>query len=221
MSAILVVTGYNDKYSIVGDVTWKGWKAYADFHGYDFSCIRNYPDAAKIIGAWHKLRIIREALMRHEWVFWADADTVCTNFSVRLERWLEAYDADLHVSRDWFPNDAVNFTTCAGLWRAGQLTTRLLSLAESKTQYIHKEYYDQTALQEVVAEQNSLRLRVNVWPRRDMAAVPSFCHEEVVEPWQPGDFLAHLTFIQWSHRRKSALEFQRRYPPPQLRKRPN
>lgn len=221
MSAILVLTGYNDKYAIVGDATWPSWQAYADYHNYDFSCVRNYPDANKINGSWHKLQVVKDALRDHEWVFWVDADAVCTNYDIQLTRWIETCAAELHVSRDWFPSNSGNFSACAGIWHAGHMTTQLISLAELKTQYINKAYYDQTALQEVLVEHPELKAKVKVWPRRELAAVPSFCWKNIPEPWQPGDFLAHLTVIKWPHRQQSALEFRRQYPPPQPHKRPS
>jgi hypothetical protein len=205
----ILLCGYDEAMKELGDLTAPLQQAYASKHGYDFKCHRIY--SRDVMAYWEKLYFVRDALNEYEEVHWVDSDIVITN----PNRFFQTEKAGLHVSRDWGV-DAVgpyDFSSCHFV--ATKEAALFFDFAILKEQWWLKErLYDQDALREVIASylkgKNLIRADrpdlatdadlIYIHPRRTFNSVPIEVHESTPEPWQPGDFCAHLTMIRGAER---------------------
>ncbi|CEO98545.1 hypothetical protein PBRA_006659 [Plasmodiophora brassicae] len=71
-------------------------QCYALRHGYDFIFDTNAATSS-LNPWWRKVMATKKYLPFYDWVFWMDADTLVTNYTVRLEWFLPENDADTHL----------------------------------------------------------------------------------------------------------------------------
>lgn len=182
----LVLTGYDDAMRDLGDLTAPLMEAYAIRHGFGFRCFRDFPEREPPY--WRKIpKIIQAFDEGYLRVIWLDADQLVTNPAwVPPDEW-----QGFHASQDW-GRDATrpeHFSMCGIL--AGRDALWLFEGIESKkAQCINGPFPEQTPAREYY--QDGV---MTIHPRRVFNAVPIEVHETVVDPWQPGDFCAHLTMI--------------------------
>jgi hypothetical protein len=194
MNRILVLTGYDDAMAEVGDLCAPSRVAYAERRGYSYHCCRKYEPGSH--PSWQKIRLLRDLLPGHEAVLWLDADTMVTNPEISVEG-LAADDRHLlYVSRDWTTCSAADephhFSMGNFLLRNTPTTFAVLDLIESRAEWANVSLWEQSAIQAEHRENPALRRVVRVMPRRVLNSVP---YPDAVEPWAPGDFLAHFTGI--------------------------
>lgn len=187
---MLILTGYTSNLTF-GPLAEESWRRYARKHGYAFEC-RHQEDYLPLqvqegaYGAWYKLAFLKEALIRHEWVFWADADSLVTNSSIPLEACAvpEAYHR-LTACEDC--TDA-SFSP----WNSGHMLLhqspdvfRLLDAAAFFKQFRYERFYDQSALR--LADAGEVRLLPY--------GTYGTCYRETVHHpkrvWKPGDLCVH------------------------------
>lgn len=103
-------------------------QAYCARHGYDLHLHTEWDrgDNPKPI-AWFKLAALKQHLPDYDWLFWLDTDTIITDLSQPLERWLET-DADYVFSLDpvcdvntgvWFCRNAPGVDAQLQAWFEG------------------------------------------------------------------------------------------------------
>jgi hypothetical protein len=187
----LVLTGYNDDYKALGDLTSPLMQQYASRHGYDFKCFRT--SAQGVAASWLKIPETRRALMHYERVIWIDADMVITNPEVTFQ-----HHVGIHLSRDWGEDaDSDSCFSCGAFMACQTALPMLEKLARKADEFIAKNDMEQNAMRELAKQYPHLFF---VHPRRTFNAVHPAVHQTVVDPWQPGDFAAHLTMMPLERR---------------------
>jgi hypothetical protein len=95
----LAVITFNDipainhtfKYEVLGRMAIDNRRRYCDRHGYDF--ISNVPIARDRPACWAKIPAILDAFRTHDWVLWADSDTLVLEEPVEIDALCDpAYD---------------------------------------------------------------------------------------------------------------------------------
>lgn len=191
---ILVLTGADSFMTPVANLTSSNHRAYALRHGYDFERVSEYP--ADCHPSWHKLALLRERLPKYDAILWLDADSVITCPSTRVQSF--GNRPGLTVSADWTHptlEDAIKhfslgnfiFTNCPGSFE-------ILEKASLRTEWKNQPLWEQQAIQEEYRANPDIRQHVHILPRRALNAVPATEKTTGPEPWQPGDFLCHMTF---------------------------
>lgn len=185
----LVLTGYDDAMACVGELTAPRHQEYADFHDCDFHCIRDFHKDNS--PSWQTGERVAEQLKSYDMVIWLGADVIVTNL------YLEPFDQfrpGLNASQDWANNATEPFHFSMGSYAATKESLPLWNAALAKAGvWANKPLWEQSALQEACREDPQLFSLVTVFPRRFFNAVPYGFHENIPEPWQPGDWLCHLT----------------------------
>lgn len=185
----LLLTGFDERFAPLGELTTPILRAYAQKHGYDFFCQRHYPDC--IPAYWQKIPDTIAGLRNYDRVFWVDADQLITNPSVSFDRFVYG----LHVSMDWGRDatDIAHFSACAYM-ACNDALPIFEWIEQHRGQYQDGEFPEQTPLRELFRNPNYSPL-FRIHPRRTLNAVPIEVHETAVEPWELGDWAAHLTML--------------------------
>jgi hypothetical protein len=190
----LLLTGYDDKMQELGDLTSPIMLAYASKHRMDFRCVRNF-----VLGEpayWQKIPDVISALeMGYDRVIYMDADILVTNPS-----YFPPWSTGFHASRDWGV-DAIGpecFSMCCFV--AGRDSEYLFQWIENnKEKYINVPFPEQTPMRELYKTNKDI---MTIHERRVFNSVPIEVHETAQEPWQPGDWICHLTMIPFEDRVK-------------------
>ena len=82
---IAVITGCNDGYLPLADLTVPNKQEYCRHHKYQFIFDKKLFNAVKSRHAWEKLTTVLKHLERFEWVFWTDIDSLIMNMDQKLE----------------------------------------------------------------------------------------------------------------------------------------
>lgn len=180
----------------IGDLTAPLMLAYANRHGYDFHCSRTFEVGSEAY--WQKIWDIRAFTslsnpIRKEYdrVFWLDCDQVVTN-----PDWTPPWESGFHASLDW-GTDAItddHFSAC-GFVVCRDAFGIISSAADRHYIFREKEFPEQMAMRTIRQTMAHERTQMHVHARRVFNAVPKEVCEEAPEPWQPGDFSAHLTHV--------------------------
>lgn len=190
---MLLLTGFNSAQAPLGELTAPLMESYAKRHRLGFRCVRFEAQGKEAY--WQKiietLRAFDEGFDR---VFWLDADQAITNPEVPPPAFYEGYDPYIFLaSRDW-GNDAgeEDFSMCA--YMAHPASYGMFEwVNERHDEFINGDFPEQTPMR-LIAQRN--RRMVQVKERKRFNAVPDEVSPgNVVEPWQPGDFAAHLTML--------------------------
>lgn len=192
----LLLTGYNQAMAPIGDLTSPLMLQYANLHGYDFHCSRIFETGCE--SYWQKIWDIRAftALSNpirknYDRIMWLDADQVITN-----PQWTPPWESGIHFSLDW-GTDAItddHFSAC-GFVVCRDAFGIMSSVAESHYLFREREFPEQMALRNIRANRIRERRQMFVHARRVLNAVPKEVSEEAPDPWQKGDFAAHLTHL--------------------------
>lgn len=199
---VLVLTGYDDAFAEIGDVTTPGKKVYAERHGYAFECVRDYPTG--VHPSWHKLKMLQDRIDNFEAIFWMDADSVVTNPTAPTSNFTGA--TILSASQDWcaqpdehhFNAKGINFGNF--ILKNTPDTQRWLAMAAMHTQFATRSTccWEQDAVLKCMRDDPWFNSQVTRLHRRTLNAVHPECKLPSItapDPWQPGDFLIHLTNV--------------------------
>jgi len=194
----LLLTGYSDTFSPLGDVTSERMREYAKKNGYEFHCFRT--NGSGIEATWDKVASTIYFLAAFDRVLWIDADQLITNPDITHD-----YSSGFHASLDWGKDALTRYDFSAGAYLA---TKECLPLFEElwtmRDECIGRGEWEQTPMRELFKKQPEM-LRVH--PRRTFNAVSGEVHPDVVDPWQPGDWAVHLTMVPLEQR----LELLKKY----------
>lgn len=192
---ILILTGYDDAMASVGDLVAPQHAWYASLHGLPHECVRYYEPGTH--PSWQKIRLITERLPHYDAILWLDADVVVTNPQIHPEDFLP--HCGLIVSTDWThpaPEDEIkHFSLGNFLITNCPESFELLRLASLRTEWANRPLWEQQAIQEEYRANPTVRPWVKVLPRRRLNAVYATESTTGPEPWEPGDFLCHFTYL--------------------------
>lgn len=193
---VLLLTGYDDNLKEIGDITSRVMADYATKHGIDFLRVRQYD--CNLHPSWQKSEhVTRQLKAGYDRVIWLDADTVITNFDV--EPFNRAWSAPVHVSRDWGIDATEEHHFSMGNFVTNR-DKRGLSLAFwegelplHRSKWAHEPLWEQSACQEFMCMNETAKSIFFLHNRRTFNAVHASLAPSAPEPWQPGDWLCHLT----------------------------
>ena len=208
MARYLVLTGYDDAMKAVGDRCSATHRAYAERHGYDHEVVRQYLPTSH--PSHQKIRLLRERIERYDAILWLDADTVVMNKWFSIDKFV-GHRHVMDISVDWCAPvsdddrpERTTYVSCGNfiLWNTPD-TAQFIKEWDS-----HSERY---AVRPICCwEQDGLRaaMQASFWfndlvrrhPRRVLNAVHETCTnrnfpDSAPKPYQPGDFLLHLTNV--------------------------
>lgn len=211
----LLYTGHDAAYKPLADITVPRMSEYAMRHGMDFTChtdpLIDVPNGIYWTGVCGALKAFEEGYDR---AIYLDVDQLVTNFDFKLPDWHFRF----HASKDW-GSDAVeswHFSMCGFVAYpdSQSLLNRVLSM---EPEWREKPFPEQGPFQEMVKtftagipmvkNKEGLTALINVHPRKVFNNVPDqICPGNVPEPWQPGDWCAHLTMLDLNRRIEIAKE---------------
>lgn len=208
-SSVAIVT-FNDvpavnaslKYTVLGALAIENHRRYALRHGYDFIC--DVPIARDRPSCWAKIPAILAALEIHEWVLWADSDTLI--FDPRpLTRFLDT-DRDMIVqSHDAFFR-LIGMPVERGMARmpinSGVFLMRRSAWSRSFLQRAYAEtgFITHDAVWDGIGEQEGMIAVLNRTPsdRARIAHVDGLQNHPLL--YRPGDMFVHFYGNHARHR---------------------
>jgi hypothetical protein len=189
--------------------------AYCERHGYDFRLFKkphlDVPDGIYWSSVTGSLEALEEGYDR---VVSLDVDQVVTNYDFVLPDWKRGF----HASKDW-GEDAVEpwqFSAC-GFVVHQDCIPFLKEVISLEPESRGKPFPEQAPMQHVIRKntegltllpnKEGLIGMFNIHERRLFNAVPdAVCPGKVPEPWQTGDFAAHITMCDLPRRIEIAKE---------------
>ena len=210
MARYLVLTGYDDKMQEVGDRCAATHKAYADRHGYDQEVVRKYVPG--IHPSYQKVAFIAERIADYDAILWLDADSVVMNKWFMIDKFIGSGHV-MDISVDWcaWPHeddDSENITTlsvsCGNfiIWNTPDLPRFLDTWYRYGERYASRDIccWEQDGLRAAIGNDKWMNARVRRHPRRTFNAVHETCVNHnfpkvAPKPYQPGDFILHLTNV--------------------------
>ena len=194
---MILLTGYDDNMAEIGELTSARMRVYAERHGLGFECVRDYHDRTH--PSWQKaghiIKVMEDSLFDR--VLWLDADTVITNMDTPPP----THQLGLHVSRDWGSDSTEPNSFSLGNFLACVDSVRLWAdLDFHEFIWGNKPLWEQSCIRQLWEDNEWVRNLIKVHPRRVFNAVPGDMVgpediSEVMEPWEPGDWLCHLTWM--------------------------
>lgn len=188
---MILISGFNDHQAPLAELTVPLMRDYAKRHKLGFRCA--HFDAIGKEAYWQKIMLTLQAFDEgFDRVFWLDVDQAITNpeMDFTLGTW-----GGFHASRDW-GNDAgeYDFSMC-GYVVHSDMRMMFEWVNDRHDEYINGDFPEQTPMRKIALD-GCNRSSVTVRRRRLFNAVPDEVSPgNVVEPWQPGDFAAHLTML--------------------------
>lgn len=85
--SIVVVSGWNDRFQPVADVTFPVLKDYCVLHGYQLNRVL-FNDSQRN-PSWQKIDALLTALRDHEWAFWVDPDSIVVDMNRKVEEFCD------------------------------------------------------------------------------------------------------------------------------------
>lgn len=217
----LLYTGHDAAYSTLADITVPRMESYAMKHGMDFMCFTepliDVPNGIYWTGVCGALQAFEKG---YERAIYLDVDQLVTNFDKPI------YGANcrscqrgFHASKDW-GDDAIDpwhFSMCGFVaYRSAELLFR--TALEMEPEWRDKPFPEQGPVQDVVRRmladlphmvpnKEGYTGLINIHPRKIFNCVPDqVCPGKVPEPWEPGDWCAHLTMLGLEDRVRLANE---------------
>lgn len=192
----LVLTAFDSAMAPIGLLTSPLMLEYANRHGYDFLCARNFEVGCQ--SYWQKIWEIRNLTTlsnpirkNYDRILYLDSDQVITN-----PEWTPPWESGFHASLDWGTDaaDDNHFSAC-GFVVCRDAFGIMSSVAERHYLFREREFPEQMALRSIRANMPRERQMMHVHDRRVFNAVPKEICEDAPDPWQKGDFCAHLTHV--------------------------
>lgn len=208
----LLYTGRDASYTPLAAITVPRMMRYAQRHGMDFECytepLIDVPNGIYWTGVVGALNAFQQGYDR---AIYLDVDQLVTNFDYALQDWKLGF----HASKDW-GDDAIepwHFSMC-GFVASSHTAPVLRGVLNLEPEWRDKPFPEQGPMQEyfrIISTPehafNGLEGLFHVHPRKVFNCVPDqVCPGKVPEPWQPGDWCAHLTMVSLEYRVKLAKE---------------
>lgn len=205
----ILFTGWDEPYDELSRLTTGKMFAYARRHSMGFHTYENPPEGLNIYwtGVARGLRLLNEGCDR---VMYLDVDQLITNPAVSFD---DIPMSGFHCSKDWGADAVEPWHISACGFIAHQDSIPLFrQVLEAEFEYRGKPFQEQAPLREQIKsiligtellrkEGEEACVKIGLHPRRTFNAVPDeVCPGQVPEPWQPGDFAAHLTMAPMERR---------------------
>lgn len=209
----LLYTGYDAPYEKLARITLPRMVEYGARNDFDFHCytepLIDVPNGIYWTGICGALKAFEAGYDR---AIYLDVDQLVTNMDFELPDWKFGF----HASRDWGA-DAVepwHFSMC-GFIAHKDCAPMFSDVLSDEPAWRERSFPEQGPMQEAMRNVISAIQTVNtlgkhnykldglfnVHPRKVFNNVPDqVCPGKVPEPWQPGDWCAHLTMISVSDR---------------------
>jgi hypothetical protein len=209
---VLVITGTTDMFRSptetdntmeeVYNLTLPSKLKYAQQHGYDILSLRSFGTDNKFgfkdmdIGFLRTLRCF-EMLEYYDTVMWLDADAIITNQNYTIDKFQVNSTHSFYASLDWMETNT--FSTGNFIIHKGESYKELFSVFIQVAKYVIEQNiwgWEQTTMN-IIYQSSNYKNNIKVLDRKYLNSVPDFMNWEsdrnIVEPWTPDSFLAHLT----------------------------
>lgn len=215
---ILVLSGYDDAMEEVGDRCTATHKRYAERHGYAHEVVREYRTDTH--PSHQKIRLLKERIDKFDAILWLDADTVVTDIKrvdAEFVRWNDMdgvyFTHVMDISVDWCAPDEDDqptammdtaYVSCGNfwLWNTSDTSRFLAEWEKHSERYAKRQVccWEQDGLRAAMKASEWFNGQVMRWHRKCFNAVHETCvngnfPDRAPKPWQPGDFLLHLTNV--------------------------
>ena len=208
MARYLVLSGYDDGMTAVGDRCTPTHKAYAERHGYDHEVVHDYLPTTH--PSHQKIRLLRERIASYDAILWLDADTVVMNKWFTLDKFI-GHQHVMDISVDWCAPvedderpQRTTYVSCGNfiLWNTPDTAEFLREWDHHSERYAVRPIccWEQDGLRAAMQASLWTNDRVRRHPRRIFNAVHETCvnrnfPDRAPKPYQAGDFLLHLTNV--------------------------
>ena len=221
----LLYTGHDASYKPLADITVPRMAEYAERHGMDFACytepLIDVPQGIYWTGVCGALKAFNEG---YDSVMYLDVDQLITNYDVVWPPMTRGF----HVSKDW-GEDATGHCdiSACGFVIHKDASPLFRQVSEMEYDWREKPFPEQGPLRHQIKSlvENSDRTRarltedndgvlgyflpdlIHIHPRKVFNCVPDLvCPGKVPEPWEQGDFAAHITMVDLPRRVEIAKE---------------
>lgn len=199
----LLLTAYDSAMAPIGDLTAPLMLEYANRHGFGFHCART--NSVIPSSYWIKIFEIAKLLPECDRIIWLDADQVVTNPDF-VPPWHSGFQASFDWGMD--ANDESMFSAC-GFVIGRDMIPLVDALMNGYEQFKGRDFPEQSLLRHLYKDGSSYKFRMRTHPRRVFNAVPREISEEAPEPWERGDWCAHLTHVPVERRVELFHEIRR------------
>jgi hypothetical protein len=158
---------------------------YCRGHGYRFICRKSGFDKTRP-PSWSKILFTKQYLPDCDWLFWSDADALVTNFSTKLESFVDP-DHDFLITKDINGINAGHYFIKNTPW-AYDFLDRVWD-----TDDVHHYWWEQASIIKM-SEVDGYKERMKILPTKVFNAYPQPGHSwpDQNDCWQPGDFVVHF-----------------------------
>jgi len=209
---ICLYTGFNKDYAELAKLTIPRMVACAARHRIDFREFHEPPGGLSIYwtGVCRGLELFD---LGYNYVIYLDADQLITTPAK-----FPLFGSGFHIGRDWGTDatDPLHVSACGFQcdWAAAPILQHALDL---ESEWSDEAFPEQAQLREALAIATSgpraVKEGITLHPRRVYGSVPdAVAPGNVPEPWQPGDFAAHLTMVPMDRRIELAKELIAQHP---------
>lgn len=94
-----IITYYNDRYKILGDLASGVMFEYCQMYGFDFICSRGDDVYKGRTPLWSKIPLLLENLPNYDWLMWIDSDAAPANFEINALDFIDE-DYDLILAEE-------------------------------------------------------------------------------------------------------------------------
>lgn len=184
---MIIITGFNDAQAPLAELTVPLMRDYAKRHKLGFRCA--HFDAIGKEAYWQKILLTLQAFDEgFDRVFWLDVDQAITN--PETEPWGSEFIPKFAASRDWGSDAGGEDFSMCGYIATQESRAAFTWVNDRHDECIAGDFPEQTPMREYFQKFGDFVIS----PRRKFNAVPDEVSPgNVVEPWQPGDFAAHIT----------------------------
>jgi len=200
----LVLSGYDDNMASVGDRCTRTHGDYARRNGFYHEVVRKYLPGTH--PSYQKILLIAERIPLYDCILWLDADSVVTNPDAFRPG--SVVGACMEISIDWcapVPDDLRTLYVSCGnfVFYNTDASTRFLETWDRYSQpYSTSRHgcWEQDGLQAAMRSSEWFNRQVFRRPRKTLNSVHRTCvngnfPSSAPMPWEPGDFLLHLTNV--------------------------
>jgi len=208
---ILVLTGYdtNKSFKEIGLLSAHNKYEYAMKNNYSFLCQRSYKGYDRPI-SWFKIKQIIDLLDNYDWIFWTDADSVITNFNIKIEDFIETtYERKetLFISPQATPVEIRlpelkeqnyiiaqdNYSPCMGefIIRSCDWSKNFFSQIYKQIQFMDDPIWDNRGQDFLMFNNPEILEYCKFVPKKKINAFYKTSQGESLD-WEHGDFLCHF-----------------------------